>query len=221
MCMENLYINEYFKNTYLSCGKTHDNFLFNDCPELFINEAYKLLSASSTNTHSITIKITHNLEERLQKTLDQCTNPNHRKIISRDLFLSIFMSKLKNIQPHQTDNLSSLTKGIESILSGNFEEAKKYHFDAPMPYEITDTIKDIGKIELNIFLHNTNNKYLQQAINNLVSSREPYSIKIFNTSQELPTYTDQNGTFIESPHDYMSINVKNFININESDLEIL
>ena len=219
--MEKLYINEYFKNTYLSCGKTHDNFLFNDCPELFINEAYKLLSTSSADTHSITIKITHNLEERLQKTLDQCTNSNHRKLISRDLFLSIFMSKLKKLQSNQADSLSSLQNGIDAILSGNFEEAKKYHFDAPMPYDITDIIKEIGKIELNIFLHNTDNKDLQQAINNLVSSREPYSIKIFNTNYQLPTYVNQSGTFIEAPHDYMSINVGNFINVNESDLEML
>ena len=67
------------------------------------------------------------------------------------------------------------------------------------------------KFELNIFLDNTQNIYLQQAINNFISSREPFSVKLFATQERLSTYCDQLGNFIQSPHDYMNMNVNKFI----------
>ena len=40
-------------------------------------------------------------------------------------------------------------------------------------------------------------KELQQAINNLIYSREPYSIKLFTNNEKLSSYCTQNGEFAE------------------------
>ena len=52
-------------------------------------------------------------------------------------------------------------------------------------------------------LKDTKNKYIQQAVNVFIASREPYSVKIFTNNDRLVTYYDLNGNLIESPHDFM------------------
>jgi len=68
-------------------------------------------------------------------------------------------------------------------------------------YDIT-TYARKNKFELNIFIEEAD-KYLQQAINNFISAREPYSVKLFLKNDKLSTYYDPIGSIIQSPHDYM------------------
>ena len=83
-----------------------------------------------------------------------------------------------------------------------------------MPYEVRRFQNKYGRIELNFFLEDTQSIILQQAINVFVSSREPYSVTIFTTSDKQPTYYNLNGNIIECPHDFILINMKNFIKEN-------
>ena len=53
-----------------------------------------------------------------------------------------------------------------------------------MPYEVRRFQNKYGRIELNFFLEDTQSIILQQAINVFVSSREPYSVTIFTTSDK-------------------------------------
>ena len=85
-----------------------------------------------------------------------------------------------------------------------------------MPYNITSRAKSIGDIELNIFVYGVFDKYTQQAINNFISSREPYSIKMFLIDKMSSMY-DQLGNFIQSPHDYMTRDVGKYIELVDSD----
>ena len=99
----------------------------------------------------------------------------------------------------------------------DIEKVKKYHSVAPMPFDITNFSREIQKIELNFILNNTQNVYIQEAINNFISSREPYSVKIFS-SHSLPSYRDQTKNLIECPHDYMSRNISDFIEYQSEKL---
>ena len=71
--------------------------------------------------------------------------------------------------------------------------------------------KELGKIELSFILEDAENKYFQQAVNLFISSREPYSVKIFTNNDRLVTYYDLNGNIIECPHDFMRRDVSEFI----------
>ena len=215
--MKNFKINPYFQEEFLSVGKVRDNLIFENCPLELIEEAEILLEPSSDTTKSCVIKITENIGQKLEQTLEKCDNNSQKEIIARDLFVSMFMLELlKHIESSQ-DKSQKIRNGIESLLSGSLERAKEYIFQSPMPLEIYTTAKKVGKIELNIFIINNKNKYLQQAINNFVASREPYSIKIFSDSN-LISYLDQNGEFIQSPHDYISMNVNKILTYNEPEL---
>ncbi len=216
--MRKIIIEKSFINYYLTSGRTHDNFIFENCPIEFINEAEKLLKSSTTDTKSCVIRLSRDIEENLEKTLSQCENDFQKSIIARDLFLSIFMTKLIELSNGDVEQKEKLENGINAILSGDFEKSKKYHVLSPMPYDITKMIRKIGDFELNIFLINTKNKFLQQAINNFISAREPYSIKVFATSSQLPSYLDQNGNLMQSPHDFMFGKVKENISFDEQSL---
>jgi len=61
--MENIQISDYFKNYYLTCGKTHDNFIFENCPIEFMKEAKDLLSKSCNNTKACVVSLTKQEED--------------------------------------------------------------------------------------------------------------------------------------------------------------
>ena len=104
--------------------------------------------------------------------------------------------------------------------NNNFEKIKQNYAKGYMPYDVARKSRKLGqKIELNIFLFHMDNIVLQQAINNFVSSREPYSVKIFTNKEKLSTYYDTNGNIIEWPHDYMRRNMNDFIEINNTENE--
>lgn len=213
--MKRIEINEHFKKSYLTCGNTRDNFIFENCLNEFVQLAECSLKASQNGTQSCCIKITKDLEEKLESTLSQCENDIQRKIVARELFATLFMFELIKKTPQKDKLKSDLKMGLSDILSGDFEKTKKYIMTAPTPYDIENYIQSHQKIELNIFLYDIQNKPLQQAINNYISSRLPYSVKIFS-NKPLASYLDQNKNRIEVPHDYMTINVKNFIKIENT-----
>ena len=203
-------INESYKNYYLTCGVTKDNFIFENCSTEFLNKAFLYLSKPANNVIPINIKLTTSLSDRLKKTLNNFEDVLHKKLIARDFICSLIMLEIKKNKNEVIDELNSI---IKAILNCNIAEIKKYHTICPMPFEITKEFKK-NNFELNFFIENINDKFLTQAINNFVSSREPYSVKIF-TNNNLSTYYDQLGNKIECPHDYINLNYQNFILIEK------
>lgn len=205
-----------FKNYYLTVGVTYDNFIFENCPLEFIEYAYECLNSNLNDVNSCCIKINDEIEKKLDVILDKCEEDSQRNILARTFFVSVFAYELlkdKNVDIKNLISLAELKEGIEFMLSGDFNVSKEFYLKSPMPYDIKRIINKIGKIELNVFLVNTSNVYLQSVINLFVSSREPYSVKIFTNSKRLPSYSDVNGVLIESPHDYMRVDVNKFINL--------
>lgn len=107
------------------------------------------------------------------------------------------------------------SQAINAIERGEYDRAKSYHVKAPLIHDISLAVKSKGiRAELDIFLVDNKSVVLQKAINNFLSARMPISIKVFSTNKLL-SYFDQNGIMIECPHDFMVINVNNYIEYQE------
>lgn len=212
-------VNEYFKNAYLTCGNTYDNFIFEDCSLKFIDFAYDYLKHNSNDVISCCIKLNKKIESMLECSLFKCKNEMQKKIVARSYFTTVFLYEvLQKASISTTFDLEMLKKGISDILSGDFEKVKEFCLHgAPIPYDIKRIINKNIKIELNVFLIDINNVYLQRTINNYISSREPYSVKVFS-NKKLVSYVDELGNFIENPHDYMSVDVNKFISSNNKKI---
>lgn len=203
-------INQYFKSQYLTCGKTYDNFIFENCGKEFLKCALESLSQDNNGVKSVVIKISRMTEAKLEKLFDECLYDLQRKFFAKDFVNSLFMMEILKDLPEESHRLAVIKKGKEALVKGNYYGAVKYNQVSPNFYEIQSILKKVGKIELNIFLNGTKNVYLQQAINDFVSSRLPYSVKVF-ASQKLVSYFDQQGNFLQAPHDYLTFNLNHFI----------
>jgi len=203
-------IDKSFFNSYLTCGKTYDNFIFEKCPMDFLRLAKNSLNEDKNGIKSVVVVITDKEEAMFEATFLHLDG-FHFKIMARNFVCSKILKEIiKNNEEYKSKYIS-LTNGINAMLNGDIDNAIGFNTEAPMPYNVTKLAKELGKIELNIFLINTKNIYIQQAINNFISSREPYSIKVFTNNLKLPSYFNQAGNPIECPHDFMRRNVNNFI----------
>ena len=209
-------INEYFKSEYLTCGRTRDNFLFENCPREFVAEGSRLLIVPNEDVKPCTMMLTAAMEWKFNKAVKACESDYQKSILARGLICSMIMVDLLKYNSGETERKLKLFKDIRLMLSGDFDKMKEGYAGSPMPYEISQMARKMGNVELNIFLTDTRNKFLQQAINNFISSREPYSIKVFTTDKRLPTYYDQMGNLIQSPHDYMTMDINQYVTIRES-----
>lgn len=212
-------INQYYIDNYLTPGATDYNYIFENCPKEFLDEAFALLSRDTDGIIPCTIRITNKTEQQLSNILSQCKDNFERTIVCRDFIVSLVMeqllSKAKTDKKLSRISLDTVQSIITSILNGNFEEMKRLHTSAPIPMDIEFSNNKLRrqseKIEVNFFLEDTSNPHLQKAINNFISSRELYSVKIFTNNERLPSYRDQANNIIEDPHDYVSRNARDFI----------
>ena len=62
-------INEYFKAEYLTCGRTRDNFLFENCPREFMAEAVRLLNVPSEDNKPCVIMLTAGMEYKFNRAI--------------------------------------------------------------------------------------------------------------------------------------------------------
>ena len=223
--MKDMFIDKNFEDNYLTVGKTYDNFLFENCPNEFISIAREKLTINSNDTKSIVLNFDSNLANHLRKSLNNFDYVHQQQIICRDLISSMFLRELLNYKDYKHHTKESLDKLISVILGGNKDEIIDNLPNSPYPYEIESFIKKIGKIELNIFLkdiinsieNNEENTPLQQAINNYLSSRTSYSVKVFSNNP-LCTFYDQMGNPLQPPHDFLVRDVNKFITFGEQEM---
>ena len=120
---------------------------------------------------------------------------------------------LKELYKDENEEIfQSLQEQLEEFEKNNYEKIKQNYIKSYMHNNIASESRKLGqKIELNFFMFDIDNIELQQSINNFVSCREPYSVKIFTNKERLSTYYDTNGNLIECPHDFMRRDVNEFI----------
>ncbi len=200
-------INEYYKKSFLTCGKTYDNFVIENCGNEFLAEAKRLLQESEGEGELCLVEITPEEEKKVERVLDRCKNEVQKKCLARDYVFTRVMSG----QGKKAEGESVVGRQLRAFDCGDYETLAKLHAQSPMMHDIIDAIKECGTKEIVIILTDTQNKTLQQAVNNLVSSRLPCSVKIFTNQARLATYFDEGGTVIECPHDFMRRNANDFI----------
>lgn len=213
--MKKLVIDDYFGSEYLTSGCTKDNFIFENCPIELLNVAKTSLTRNCNGVQSCCVEFSSQELLDINDILDQLEGDYAKKLISRDFVCCKIMQSLLN-QSKDMDEYNRITDIINVFLLNNVDGIKSLHCECPMPYDITHKAKVMGNIELNFFMYGKTDKYTQQAINNFVSSREPYSIKIF-LSEQMSTVYDQLGNFIQSPHDYMTRDVNKYIDFVDID----
>ena len=210
------FIDKYFIENYLTCGKTYDNFIFEKCPTKFLKTAKELLKEIKNGVKAITVSFSDKEEANFESTI-HFLDKFYSKILARDYVCSkIFIELLKDNTKY-VGKCKNLERSLNSILTGDIDNAIGFHCEAPIPAEIIDLSNRVGKIELNIFMENTKNIYFQQVINTFISMRTPFSIKLFTNNEKLTTYYDQSGCLIECPHDFMRRQVTNYNNIDEQN----
>ncbi len=208
-------INEYYEREYLTAGRTYDNYVIENCPKEFLDAAKEKLSVSNNGVKACNVTLTRELEEKFEKFLENEEDDLRQKIMARDFICALITKEVLAYERGYEYLLEVAIKEINAVTHDSYEEYKKTRSFSLIPSDIRDFQKEIGKIELNFFLEDTKNPLLQRAINIFIASREPYSIKVFTNNERLPSYCEQNGNFIECPHDYMRINVNSFIEKDE------
>ncbi len=204
-------INDFFEKEYLIAGNTYDNFVFEGCPDEFLNYAKIALKRSNGDVKPCVVFIDRKTEELVEQTLSHYDNEVQRQILARDFIVALVLQQVVRDTDvdKKTKNLFKLQ--IESFLSEDYKMARRLHAFSYMPNEVRGLINSVGEIELSFILNKTANVELQQAINNFLSAREPYSVKVFTNNDRLVSYYDQAGNIIESPHDFMRRDVNRFI----------
>lgn len=204
-------INEFFVEQYLTPGKTYDNFMFEDCPDEFLSLAKIKLSEPCGGVRSCVVCLDRKQESRVEGTLNQVEQELQKKVLARDFITALIFKELLNYLEQEKESIEFIEVQVNAFLNSDCEAVKQMHASSFMPHDVKRMAKELGKIELNFILDDTKNIYLQQAINLFISSREPYSVKIFTNNEKLATYYDLNGNIIECPHDFMRRDVGQFI----------
>ena len=211
--MRKIEIDETFKQAYLTCGETYDYFIFENCLLEFLCDAEKLLIIPKNSVKPCNVKLTRQDEIKIEKTLENCVNDLQKDMLARDFVTALVMQQVLKDVSEEGESYNRVCEQIKAFLQNEYSCVKQYHATSFFPYEIAEYSKRYGKIELNFFLIETQSKVIQKAINNFISSREPYSVKLFTTNSKLPSYVDQAGNYMQAPHDYMNVNVDKFINL--------
>ena len=214
-----LLISDYFREVYMKCGNTYDNFVFHNCPVELLDMAEESLNVPSEDCTPCVLRFGKDDVEALSKTLDQCADDYQKGIMARTYYYSKFMRELlhKFNCGYKDHTVESLDRGIEDLVSGDFQKARKFYLDSPLNEEIEWCIRKTGKIELDILLDNMNDIYLQCAINNSIASRTPYSIKVFNTGNMFASTYSTSGQLIQSTHDYLLRNIADYVKVMPDD----
>lgn len=214
--MNTINIDKFFMSEFLTCGSTYDNFVFYNCPMELISEAKRLLSNPDYGVIPCNITLTREDEIKIEKTLKNCINDLQTTCLARDFITALVMREvLKNI-PAKGAPYGVVKEQIKAFYNNEFWKVKQYHATSFFPSDVRDFHKNYKRLEVNFFLIDSQNKDLQKAINNFISAREPYSVKIFTTNERFSTYYDQGGNLIQSPHDFMTRDVSKSITTTDN-----
>ena len=217
--MKKLVVNDYFRKEFLDCGNTYDNYIFHDCPKDFLPFAYDSLSKDDIYVRSCNVRITRQDEDNVEYTLKECSSELQRIILCSDYVNSRVLKEVYKDIKEKGAHFAVLKETIKAFDEGQLWRVKQLHTCSPFMHDIIDAYKKFGAFEINFFLEDTENILIQKAVNNFISSRAPFSVKLFTNLEHLPTYLDEGDNRIEAPHDYLSMNVRDYITYEEMSAE--
>ncbi len=203
---------------YFIPGETRDNFVFLNCKEDFFNKARKCLSKNNGKIPSVCIDFSKSDTEKLQPFMNAFEEQSKRMILARTFvntkvfnsFFRSFREKNFNFSEEVSDEALTLEQNVlngEKVFeNGNVKKFIDYYIDINF-FLNSDNLKRLAggghKFELNIFEKDVEDVFIQRAINNFLSCRSPFSIKVFSNQNDFCIYVDENNNLIEQVHDYM------------------
>lgn len=198
----------------LEPGTTRDNHICLNCDkELQQNIKQNLISNSLKSKFPTVIANFNQQDESI--ILDFLK----RNQISGGLFTAVYNTYvetklayllLQATKQSNTDKFSEMQSACEMFKNGDFSDFKKFYLSIIYPKKI---LSEIGgknhSFEINIFEEQVTDVFLQRSINNLISSINPFAVKIFSDLELLASYQDSFGGRIELPSDYILVKLKN------------
>lgn len=212
-------INQYFIENYLTSGVARDNMVFTNCSDKLLFLAISRLKEDNNNCLSAVISFTDYECSRFEDVLSSLSNKYQKDIVARDYIISRIMEALlAKVDSRRLCDFSigQIRSNQEDLFSGDKNRLSNFVSNSPMPFDLEKLIKGIGRVELDFILENFKSRDLQKAINNYLSSRTSYCVRVFTGLDNLITYYDQMGNLIQSPHDYLNIDVRKFEQIDEN-----
>ena len=211
--MKNL-INKTFVENYLTCGATYDNYIFERCPKdvmLFAGKFSK--KTQNDKCKAVNLCFTPADKVFVDKLVDNFKDEYRKKIIAGSYFNLKFMLGIIGTFGDEKCKFKkeTLINVIKDFSSTSVDDILNAYLKAPLSFDIDVAVKKIPKFELNIFCFSKQNIYLQMAMNDYISYRLPYSIKLFTDSERLCTYFTSTGGFMQAPHDYLSMDINKFM----------
>lgn len=219
--MKKIELDENFIEEYLTVGNLQFNTVLSSCPKGLLSAAKQALSRNNQFATSCVVEITRQQELMIEKTLDSYEETSDKKLIARDFICSLVMIELLKGDQNKVPQANLMKTGVDCICGKSPLNPKEYHKFAPLPCDISFKAMRLKKVELTFLLINTENKYIQQAINDFLSARDRHlKTKIFTTNEILPSCYDQMGNLVQSVHDYTLIKVGNdYFDDNDTFIE--
>lgn len=214
--MTSITVSKYLKDNYLTTGKCYYNYIFYSCPKPFLTYAIKALETETPSVKPCNLYINRALELGLEKTLDKTDSSFIRGLIATDFLNNMIMLEIMNVRNIEKteDGLTKeiINQQLDEYLNGKLENAHANHANCADSWQIAKEILRHGKVELNIFLENTQNKDLQRAINSYIATYNPFHTKLFTTDKKLPTYESfAFNNYICAPHDFLEVDTNGHI----------
>ena len=111
------------------------------------------------------IDIDKNISNKFNKTLLMLVNNTQRQIVSRDFICSLIMQNIIRTTTTKEIKQKEIYKNItDTILNGNLDHIIANLEYSPIPYNIQKYSQTINRIELNIFLTDSENIFLMSFI---------------------------------------------------------
>ena len=192
----------------MTTGARHssDNVVVVNCSSDFMRMAKDRL-VSNNDCKAINVVINANVNDSVSKFLDLVDDKDHQKMFTRTFIASIIMHEVLNNYDNVNDifeyDVEDLSRGISAFLAQDLISVREYHIQhAPWSMDIERVVRKYGKMELNIFIPNMVDIRIQREINNYISSRLPFCVKVFTNEDRLSSYQTSFNEVIQIPHDF-------------------
>jgi len=191
-------LSKYFVDNFLTVNpRGGDNCVFTNCPEEVLSIAEDRLLSNQKSGCAHVISISDAICDAYEEAVEGYDPMFFPKIVARNLVNGLVMkslleSKKSALSKSEREMLDAVNQGLEDILSCDYDGMVEYAKNAPTHFDISSFIEDNGRHEIAFVLRDAKSKRIQQAINNFLSARSRYVIKVFSDA-ELASCLDEGG----------------------------
>ena len=146
--------------------------------------------------------------DKLEQLINNVPSSSNKSIKMNYIYETYICYKILKLTSITCKNTKTTIQEIEEVLfSGDYN--KFVDMDCILYMYIERALKQYCEennkiIRIHLFFDNIKDILLQQKINDLIFARQHVIFMGYTTKPQLLTYSTTNGSFIESPHDYLS-----------------